>query len=499
MFNLSMIVLFVLTTAIPTFGQQIRLVEGQWGNFVSPKTVNKARAMSGRAASEVTTSLPNDPLVPLQASLSGIGMTKLWSRLGLSASLQSVDVPVVYIDGGVDCTNPDLVGRVNLEQSRNFIEPGKTPCSDEIKHGTPAVSIGHGTGNNSYGISGLNWSGTVIVLKVIGATTDEFGRTQLITDLGAIVNALKYVKELGEQYPLVVVNASFIVQGSPKVLDDALADLENDNRAFVVAAADNFSIDAAATGLPCIASRRANVICVGSLSDTGVLSAWSAYGDSVTYTGRGENQVAEYPDGRFAYYTGNSGTAPQISTAASLAAAKYASETGRSLSASELRELMKLGAGFAPGLMSAIPRYSISVPATLDVDRLFCVTERKIQQEADEATDTTIKPTALKEKMSAEKLVDGDGNPIVSIAPGTYNVYGSGFDGNTVAYLNGIRLEVNLVSDTQLEITVGPEATFFSGYNNVLYLAETDEDGEVLPFTVVKVASVFEITQSLGQ
>lgn len=470
--RMLVILLFACATAISVFGQTVRLIEGEWRDITPSKTGTK--------------SAEEESLFRYQREMfDRTGMLRAWDRFGLSISRLEMPL-VVYIDTGIDANHPELAGLVDCELSETFIEGGGNPCVDEWGHGTAVASVGH-AGDKMRGFS----RGRIISFKVMVPGKNAFGQPYLRTSLDAVIAAFRRVKELGETFPLIIVNTSFSIDGVDPMLNALMKELEEQGRAFIVAATDNVVLDSERLpGLPCAASPRTNVFCVGSLTMKGNLASWSAYGNRINHSGRCDNIVASYPGPRYGMFTGNSGCAPQVSAVSAMVVGYVLTTYGRQLDASELKNLMFRGAAFAPGLVSTLRQQEILFPITLDVERLLVVADKIFS-----AKDPTIRPLSVLKPMSAESLKDTEGKTLLEISPKTYQVRGSGFEEGMVAvFLNGLSVEARVISETELEIKLGHEITFFTSTGgNVLYLLRLDEDGEVDPYSLVRILSGFNI------
>lgn len=473
--RMLVILLFACATAIQLFGSdaKVRLIEEiEWRDITPSKTGTKS-------AEE------EESLFRYQREMfEKTGMLRAWDRFGLSISRLEMPL-VVYIDTGIDANHPELAGLVDCELSETFIEGGGNPCVDEYGHGTAVASVGH-AGDKMRGFT----RGKIVSFKVMVPGKNAFGQPYLRTSLDAVIAAFRRVKELGELYPLIIVNTSFSIDGVDPVLNALMAELEEQGRALIVAATDNVALNSESLpGLPCAASPRTNVFCVASLTMKGGFASWSAFGNRINHSGRCENIVASYPGPRYGTFTGNSGCAPQISAVSAMVVGYVLTTYGRQLDASELKNLMFRGAAFAPGLVSTLRQQEILFPITLDVERLLIVVDKIFS-----AKDPTIRPLSAK-PLSAETLKDAEGKTLFEVSPKTYQVRGSGFEEGTVAvFLNGLSVEARVISETELEIKLGHEITFFtSSGGNVLYLLRLDEDGEVDPYSLVRILSGFNI------
>ncbi len=471
MSNCARMLFVLLCATISVFGQ-VSLIEGKWEDvkpLPKPETVRSAEA-----------DMPNDPLVPYQnAMFRQIGFIDLVREYGIGVLRQEFDVPVVIVDTGVFSLK-DFEGRVDPAKSRTFAQDGGDPSQDDGPHGTAVSSIGFATANNGTGLAGINSSSTIISVKALGAYTNSFGQKVLRRDdMNGLVESLKHVRSLSEEHPLLVVNTSLAVDGIPAELQEVLDDLQQGNKVLIVAAADNFPGDLAKLKKSfCV--DEPHVLCVASLSgEEGqtFLSLFSAHGLPINYIARCHDIAAQYTEGFYGRFTGNSGCAPQVSAAASLVASYMASK-GRILKASELKNLMLRGGEFDPGLISGTR--PIRYPITLNMLRLF--------READSVLkNPESNLRSLSVLLQANSLKGEDGKPLREIEKGRiYKVEGVGFGENTTVFLNRIPLGTVVLSPNTLEFRVGDESSLASG-EKVVYVANRGNDGNINPLEVVPI------------
>lgn len=475
--RLLVVLLFACAAAISAFGQ-VSLIGGKWEDIKPlPKTVSDRSAEVGT---------PNDPLFGYQGGVfRQVGLTELLRHYGLGVLHQPYDVPVVLIDTGVSYLK-DLEGRVDSARARTFAVDGGDPSQDDGPHGTPVSSIGFATANNGIGLAGINSSSTIIPVKAVGAYTNQFGQKVLRRDdMNGLIDSLKYVLELSEVFPLQVVNISLAVDGIPPELQEVLGAIKKTDKVLLVTPADNFPEDLSKLKKS-LCVDEPSTLCVSSISgEEGqtYLSAWSAYGTAVSYTGRCHDIVAQYTEGFYGRFTGNSGCAPQVSAAASLVASYMASK-GRILKASELKNLMLRGGEFDAGLFSGTR--PIKYPVTLNMLRLFREADSVLKSEGEYAL------RSISVVLQANSLKGEDGKPLNFLEKGvTYRVEGTGFGESTTVFLNRIPLETTVLSPGVLEFMVGEESSLLSG-ERVLYVAN-QEEGRINPLLVAPILFGFNI------
>jgi subtilisin family serine protease len=193
--------------------------------------------------------VPDDPLYTVQWGLPKIGMEEAWN-LGTG----SADVVVAVLDTGIDLNHPDLAGNL-------WTNPGETPgdgidndgngyvddvhgwnsysnssdVQDTVGHGTHVSGIIGAVGNNGVGVSGVNWTVSIVAVKA------SSGNTFTTMDLA---RGIDYVTALKEEnsVPVVAINASL---GGPVsedlLLNQAIGSAGNAEILFVAAAGNENS------------------------------------------------------------------------------------------------------------------------------------------------------------------------------------------------------------------------------------------------------------------
>lgn len=478
--SVATIFLLFVATAISAFGQTVSLIEGKWEDVKPlPKIISEKSAI-------IESGTLNDPLVAYQKGLfRQIGLTDLMREYGIEVLRQQVDVPVAIVDTGVSYLK-DLEGRIDVEKGKTLALDGGDPSQDDGPHGTAVASIGFAIANNGVGLAGINSSSTIIPIKAVGAYINQFGQKALRRDdMKGLTDSFKYVLELSEAYNLLVAGASLAVDGIPLELQEVLDAIKKTDKVLLIVPADNFPEDLAKLKKS-LCTDEPNVLCVSSISgEEGqtYLSTWSAYGIAVSYTARCHDIVAQYTEGFYGRFTGNSGCAPQVSAAASLVASYMASK-GRILKASELKNLMLRGGEFDPGLISGTR--PIRYPITLNMLRLFREADSVLKSEGEYSL------RSISVVLQANSLQGEDGKPLREIERGmTYRVEGTGFGENTTVFLNRIPLETTVLSPGVLEFVVGEESSLLSG-ERVLYVAN-QEEGRINPLLVAPILFGFNI------
>jgi subtilisin family serine protease len=253
----------------------------------------------------LTATLPNDPRF---ADLWGLNDSSPPTDDDINApeawdlNTGSGSVIVAVIDSGVSYTHPDLApniwinddpagggdndgnGKVDDTRGWDFVQEDNTPL-DFNGHGTHVAGTIGAQGNNSLGVTGVNWDVAIMPLRA----ADAYGG---LTDAD-IAQAINYACQNGAD----VVNGSFSGPTSNTAVSNAIMSGACANTLFVFAAG-NDDINLEPNGVdndsfPCESHRSpaaggvsaANVLCVAATGDGGTLATFSNYGDTAVHLG----------------------------------------------------------------------------------------------------------------------------------------------------------------------------------------------------------------------
>ncbi len=296
-------------------------------------TIHRVEQMAGVRFVEQDTSVqaqavvPNDPQFGRQWGLSNpstgvdIGAVNAWS-----VTTGNPGNVVAILDSGIDTTNPDFAGRLwtnpgeiagnGVDDSHdgyvddvhgwNFLNGNNNLSDADLdSHGTHVTGILGATGNDGYGVAGVDWNARLMVLKFIGPTGTG--------DISNAIQAIYYAVGHGAR----VINASWGQPDGSQALYDAIQYAGSHGTVFVMAAgndaADNdYSYPYASL------DTLSNVIMVASVDASGRLSSSSNYGpNSVDIAAPGVNIRSDVTGG-FANLTGTSMAAAFVSGVSSL-------------------------------------------------------------------------------------------------------------------------------------------------------------------------------------
>ena len=292
---------------------------------------------------------PNDPLFGDQWALNNTGQNggkanahidalKAWAK-----TQGSSEVVVAVLDTGVDYSHKDLVENMWIRPTSlpQYVDAELGSADDihgydaNVNAGDPMDDNGHGThvagiigaeGNNSEGISGINWNVKIMPLKFLGR--GGFGS---VNDAIESINYAIDRKKHGVN--LRVINASWGSTQRSKALEDAIRAAGEAGILFV-AAAGNSSTDN---------DRRAhypsnydlpNMLSVAALDRTDSLASFSNYGAKTVHVAApGREITSTWLGDQYREASGTSMAAPQV---AGIAALILANEP--TLSMAKLRE-----------------------------------------------------------------------------------------------------------------------------------------------------------------
>jgi subtilisin family serine protease len=242
---------------------------------------------------------PDDPNYGLlwglhQANDADIDAPEAWD---LTQGSESVTVAVV--DTGVG-PHPDLAA--NLVAGWDFLANDSDP-SDEDTHGTHVAGTIGARGNNTLGITGVNWRVKVMPLRA-GDEANGF-------EIGAIVGAFGYACANGAK----VINGSFGGYSHSQAIHDAIAACPN---SLFVFSAGNDAVDTDVfPSYPCTDGSK-NVVCVAASDSADAIASFSNYGSNVELAAPGAAIFSTIPGPSYDTYDGTSMAAPHVSGAAAL-------------------------------------------------------------------------------------------------------------------------------------------------------------------------------------
>lgn len=305
-----------------------------------------------------TSAVPNDPNYPQLWALSNSGAPVLGSPaaagsdIGAPAawdiSTGSSAAVVGIIDTGVDYNHPDLAPNMwSAPAAFSVVVNGRTITCPAGSHGYDAVAQScqpldvhnHGThiagiigaaGNNSSGITGVNWTTRMMALRFIGA--DGWGSTA--DAITTIDFAIQVKARFGAGADVRVLSASWTGSGFSQALADAIQRAGGAGMLLVAAAGNDGSNNDAAPQYPANYALP-NVVAVAATDAQDRLASFSNYGAGTVHLGApGAAILSTLPNGNYGWMSGTSMATPFVSGAAALLLSKC------SLTAAQLRSTL---------------------------------------------------------------------------------------------------------------------------------------------------------------
>lgn len=271
------------------------------------------------------TAVPNDANYSAQYASSFMSLPAAWDR-----TTGADDRIALVIDTGVLYTHPDLAANM-------WSNPGETPGDgidndgngyvddvhginailntgnplDDNGHGTHCAGILGGRGNNGQGVAGVAWNTKIIAAKFLSSSGSG--------SLANAVKAINYGTALrAAGHKIVVSNNSWGGGSYNTTLAAAIAAAGDAGILFVAAAGNAASNNDSTPAYPASYSS-SNIIAVASTTSSGMLSSFSNYGaTSVHIAAPGSSIISTYLNNDYAYLSGTSMAAPQVSGVALL-------------------------------------------------------------------------------------------------------------------------------------------------------------------------------------
>ncbi|MGA2181677.1 MAG: S8 family serine peptidase [Bryobacteraceae bacterium] len=320
-----------------------------------------------KAVDAPSTTPPNDPLFSQQWDMKNTGQNggiagadiEAVPAWGVTTGSRATVVGVV--DTGVDYTHPDLKANVWSAPSQFTITfaPGdsitcpagshgydaiRNTCDpmDQNNHGTHVSGTIGASGNNGAGVTGVNWTASILGLRFLDAT----GSGSVSNAVRAIDFAILLKAALPTAANIRVLSNSWGGSGFSQTLLDAINAANSAGILFVVAAGnDGASLDSSPT-YPA-SYNAANEIAVAATDATDALASWSNYSrNSVQLGAPGVNIVSTVMGGSYQSWSGTSMATPHVSGAAALVLSAC------TLSTSALKQALLNNVDLVPALAS---------------------------------------------------------------------------------------------------------------------------------------------------
>lgn len=437
-----------------------------------------------------TTQVPNDERYSEQYMHDNTG-TFLGSLGKLDADIDTPDAwdttigshsqVVAVVDTGVQWNHPDLADNIYANPGEipgNGIDDDNNGFTDDVRgwdfwdnennpndeegHGTHVAGIIGAVGNNGIGVVGVNWTVSLLPIRVLG----PFGGT-----IASIVGGIDYVTMLRESgVPIAAANASYGAPGSrfyedtPEGFDaekDAIAMFIQEGGTFVAAAGnDNNDNDTENSSFFPAAYKIPGLISVAATDWDDRRASFSNYGaETVDLGAPGDFLLSTFPTDSYAYLSGTSMAAPVVSGAVSLIRS-----IKPNASAPEIRQTLIDSVDPVPDLQGrTVSGGRLNVARALQIAGLTgpivqTVLPGPVTGQVNPATNTPLKTLTLRfnRPIDADKLFDTLGDEDASndvfafklVRDGADNAFDTGDDGE-------IRIASVVRSDTDhREVTI---------------------------------------------
>lgn len=308
---------------------------------------------------------PNDPMFSLLWGLrntgqnGGLPLADIEAAPAWSVTTGSRSVVVGVVDTGIDYNHPDLKPNVWSAPTSFTVQFGpndKLTCAagthgydaitntcnpmDQNGHGTHVSGTIGATGNNSLGVTGVNWAVSMMGLRFM----DSSGKGTVANAIRAIQFAIQVKAALPSSAGIRVLSNSWGGSGNSQALLDAINQANLAGILFV-AAAGNDGQDQNTTPSYPGAYRAANVVSVAATDNTDALATFSNYGSTTIDLGApGVNIASTYPNSGYASMSGTSMATPHVAGAAALVLAACASLNTAALRATLVGNVDPVGA-----------------------------------------------------------------------------------------------------------------------------------------------------------
>ena len=240
---------------------------------------------------------PNDEFYYLQWHHGTINSQTAWN-----SSVGSNLIKVCVLDTGVDTDHPDLLPNILLPGFNAYLDVSGN-VEDLYGHGSGTAGVIGAVGNNSFGVSGVNWNIKIMPVQISQGTitssayiSDMALGIRWCADNGAKVANLSYG---GAQYSTISDAASYL----------------KEKGGLLFMSAGNSGTFHNSISFPDFSS----FIVVGSTSQNDEKSSFSEYGPYIDIVAPGEDIATTYLDASYVYYSGTSFSSPMAAGVAALA------------------------------------------------------------------------------------------------------------------------------------------------------------------------------------
>jgi subtilisin family serine protease len=290
----------------------------------------------------IASTLPNDPRFntlwglfntgqPI-SGFPGIPGADISATLAWDVTTGSRDHVVGVVDTGIDYNHPDLaanmwtaprafnvtIGSLNIHCNAgthgfNAVTNSCNPMDDH-SHGTHVAGTIGAAGNNGVGVTGVNWTASLMALKFI--TAQDTGTLE--DAINAIEFAIQAKEEFGEEANVRILSNSWGLEEDSQALRDQV-DAANEADMLFVAAAGNSAENNDYLPMIPAAFDNPNVIAVAATTNYDELAYFSNFGAATVHLGApGQDILSTVPNNGYSSFSGTSMAAPHVSGAAAL-------------------------------------------------------------------------------------------------------------------------------------------------------------------------------------
>ena len=254
-----------------------------------------------------------------------IGATRAWD-----ITIGSRDNLVGIIDTGIDYLHADLASNIWSAARPYSITLGGTTYTcpagshgfnavalncdplDDNNHGTHIAGIIGAVGNNSLGVSGVNWKASIVAIKVLNL----YG-TASIADAANGIEAAVQLKAQG--FNVRVLNASWSSGARSTPLEQAIANANASDILFVASAGNSAESNDGTTPNYPSSYRIPNIVAVAATDNRDRLAPFSSFGANSVHLGApGVDVLSTFIGGTYATLSGTSMAAPHVAGSAAL-------------------------------------------------------------------------------------------------------------------------------------------------------------------------------------
>jgi subtilisin family serine protease len=249
---------------------------------------------------------------------------------------------VAVVDTGVDYTHSDLAANIWSAPIAFTVTVGGATIAcaagthgfnaiakscdprDDNNHGTHVSGTIGSVGNNALGVTGVNWTASMMGAKFLDSTGS--GTT------ADAINAIEFTIQAKNAFASTaganvrVLSNSWGGSGFSQALLDEINKANANGMLFVAAAGNSSSNNDLAMTYPA-SYQASNVLAIAATDNTDQLASFSNFGSSVQLAAPGVNILSTTIGNTYQYFSGTSMATPHVSGAAALILSKCALDT----------------------------------------------------------------------------------------------------------------------------------------------------------------------------